>query len=329
MCVPNERQLAEPAWRMLAGPTLSQGDDDMSLEQYKDSRHYREVHGKLESLGLAGHIEHLDEYGYTVIPPDLVAPEAFQERLRQAVLDVHERRTGQRIDPANVEHAQLADDVPGAGHWSILTDAPVFEEMLMNPTVLAVARYLCGKSAILSDMLCILKQKHDRLTHPLHTDQHGTPPPLPPYSQVANVTWTLTDYKEGNGPTAVVPKSHLKSRYPTVKEGNFLLDDAPVKPIPIEAPAGSLIAWHGATWHGSYPRENAGLRLNVIMVFTRVYMKQIRDFRSTVPQELLDRHPAEFARLIGANSAYPFRDGKQPAPEDMNVMYAAARNPWA
>ena len=65
------------------------------------------------------------------------------------------------------------------------------------------------------------------------------------------------------------------------------------------------------------------------MVFTRVYMKQIRGFRSTVPQELLDRHPAEFAGLIGANSAYPFRDRKQPAPEDMNVMYAAARNPWA
>ena len=97
----------------------------------------------------------------------------------------------------------------------------------------------------------------------------------------------------------------LKSRYPTVEEGNFLRENAPVKPIAIEAAAGSLIAWHGATWHGSYPRENAGLRLNVIMVFTRVYMKQIRDFRSTIPKDVLDRHPVEFARLIGANSAYP------------------------
>lgn len=301
----------------------------MNLEPYKDSRHYRLIREQIESLGLAGHIDHLDEYGYTVIPPDLVAPEAFQGRLRNALLKVHERRTGQRIDPNDIETARLADDVPAAGHWSMLTDDLVFQEMIMNPTVLAVAKYLCGRSVVLSDMVGLLKQKHERMTHPLHTDQHGTPPPLPPYSQVANVTWTLSDYSLGNGPTAVVPKSHLKSRYPTVEEGNFLREDPPVNPIPIKAAAGSLIAWHGATWHGSYPRENPGLRLNVIMVFTRVYMKQIRDFRSTVPQEVLDRHPVEFARLIGANSAYPFRDGKPPAADDMNYMYAAARNPWA
>ena len=301
----------------------------MGLEQYKDTRHYREIREQLESLGVASHADHLDEYGYTVVPPELVAPEAFQRRLRDALLKVHERRTGQRIHPDDVGTAKLAKDVPVSGHWSLLTEDRVFEDMLMNPTVLAMAKHLCGKSAVLSDMVGLLKQEHEGMTHPLHTDQHGTPPPLPPYSQVANVTWTLSDYKEGNGPTAIVPKSHLKSRYPTVEEGNFLRENAPVKPIAIEAAAGSLIAWHGATWHGSYPRQNAGLRLNVIMVFTRVYMKQIRDFRSTIPQDVLDRHPVEFARLIGANSAYPFRDGKVPAPEDMNYMYAAARNPWA
>lgn len=69
--------------------------------------------------------------------------------------------------------------------------------------------------------------------------------------------------------------------------------------------------------------------MNLIIVFTHVYMKQIRDFRSTVPQEVLDRHPIEFARLIGANSAYPFEDGKLPPDDDMNYMLAAARNPWA
>ena len=171
-------------------------------------------------------------------------------------LTVNEQRTGQKINIEDIGTAKLSRDTPGVGHWGILTDEPVFQEAIMNPTVLAMAKYLCGNSVVLSDLLCLLKHKDERFTHPLHADQHGTPPPLPPYAQVCNVTWTLTDYKVGNGVVAIVPKSHLKGRYPRREEGNFLREDAPVKPIPIEAPAGSLIIWHGATWHGSYPREN-------------------------------------------------------------------------
>jgi hypothetical protein len=69
--------------------------------------------------------------------------------------------------------------------------------------------------------------------------------------------------------------------------------------------------------------------MNLAMAFTRVYMKQIRDFRSTIPQEILDRHPVEFAQLIGANSMYPFDDGKPPSSEDNKYMMAAGFNPWA
>lgn len=301
----------------------------MSLEQYKDSTHYRKIHEQAEALGLIEYLDQLDEEGYTVIPPELVASEEFQDRLRKAVLEVNERRTGQHIRPEDIATTRLDEDVPAHGHWAILTEDPVFQDVIMNPTVLTMAKYLCGNSVLLSDLLCLLKQQDDRLTHPLHTDQHGTPPPLPPYAQVANVTWTLTDYKRGEGPTAIVPKSHLKGRYPSRDESNFLREDAPVKAIPIEAAAGSLIVWHGATWHGSYPRENPGLRINLIMVFTRVYMKQIRDFRGTIPKEVLDRHPIEFAHLIGANSMYPFDDGKLPAPEDNIYMMAAGYNPWA
>jgi len=301
----------------------------MSLEQYKDSSDYRKIYQQIENLGLVEHIKHLDEYGYAVIPPALVAPEAFQERLLRAGLRVHERRTGEKVPLDDIATTRLAKDGPGFGHGDVLSDDPMFQEAVMNPTVLALGKYLCGNRAVLSDMLFSIKQKDPTLTHPLHTDQHGTPPPLPPYSQVANVTWVHTEYTKENGPLAIVPKSHLKSRYPTLEEGDFLREDAPVKAIPVEAAAGSLIVWHGSTWHGAYPRESAGLRLGLIIVFTRVYMKQISDLRNTVPKEILDRHPVEFARLIGANSLYPLSDDKTTMREDNAYMMSAARNPWA
>ena len=143
------------------------------------------------------------------------------------------------------------------------------------------------------------------------------------------MTWTLTDYKVGNGVTAIVPKSHLEGRYPSMEEGNFLREDAPVKAIPIEAAAGSLIVWHGATWHGSFPRENDGLRANLTIVFTRVYMRQIQDFKNKIPQEVLDRHPIEFANMIGANLMYPLEDKKPPTAEQNAYMMRAGYNPWA
>ena len=65
------------------------------------------------------------------------------------------------------------------------------------------------------------------------------------------------------------------------------------------------------------------------MVFTRVYMKQVRDFRGPIPKEVLDRHPIEFAHLIGANSMYPFDDGKPLSnKEDNAYMMAVVYNPW-
>ena len=301
-----------------------------SLEQYKDSADYRKIYAQIESLGLVEHIKHLDEFGYVVIPPELVAPAAFQQRLLQAGLDAHERRTGEKVPLEDVATTRLAKDGPGYGHGDVLLDEPVFQEAVLNPTVLALGKYLCGNRMVLSDVLLSIKQQDTTLTHPLHTDQHGTPPPLPPYAQVANVTWVHTPYTKENGPVAIVPKSHLKSRYPSVEEGNFLRPDAPVKAIPVEAAAGSLIVWHGATWHGAYPRHAPGLRLNLIIVFTRVYMKTMRDFRNTVPQEVLDRHPPEFARLIGANSLYPLDACAKEAQADANIyMISAGYNPWS
>lgn len=193
----------------------------MNMDRYRDSSHYRRVYEQIETLGLVEHIKHLDEFGYVVIPPDLVAPESFQQRLRQAGLDVHERRTGEKIHIDEIATARLAKDGPGFGHGNVLADDPAFQETVLNPTVLALGRYLCGNSAVLSDVLFSIKQKDSTLTHPLHTDQHGTPPPLPPYAQVANVTWAMTEYTRDNGPVAIVPGSHRKSRYPSLEEGNF------------------------------------------------------------------------------------------------------------
>jgi ectoine hydroxylase-related dioxygenase (phytanoyl-CoA dioxygenase family) len=157
---------------------------------------------------------------------------------------------------------------------------------------------------VLSEINCSIKNRDNRRTHSLHTDQVGTPPPLPNYAQMVNITWALTDYTKENGATSLVPCSHRFGRMPLAYEADFL-DNPTVPAIPAEAKAGSLIIWHGATWHGAYPRTNPGVRANLWMVFTRSYMRPIRDFRSEVTPEMLARNPPEFANLMGMHCIYP------------------------
>lgn len=286
-----------------------------------------EIYRDVVKHDLAENVAELDAYGYTVVPPEKVASPEFIARLTRGLLDAHERKTGVRIeDPTDAVHGT---DAIVSSHFNLLFEDRVFEEALLNPVVYTMARYLCGRSVLLSDLLGLLKNQDPRPTHALHIDQVGTPPPLPPYAQVCNVTWALTEYTADNGPVAIVPGSHRFGRMPMPYEVKFLSKDAPVKAIPVEAPAGSLIVWHGNTWHGSFPRKNPGLRLNLIFVFCRAYMRTIRDFRRETPQEILDRNPPEFRALMGIDNPYPFDGNTFPDADKVAAFVRTGESPWA
>jgi hypothetical protein len=299
----------------------------MQIGDWETTPQLNEIYKDVVKHDLVENVAELDAFGFTVIPPEKVAPPEFRDRLVRGLLDAHERTTGVHIDdPSDAKHGQ---DAAVSAHWALVNKDRVFEEAVLNPAVYTMARYLCGQSVILSELLGMLKNQDPRPTHMLHTDQHGTPPPLPPYSQVCNVTWALTEYTPENGPVAIVPGSHRFGRIPLPYESNFLAQDAPVKAIPVEAAAGSLIVWHGNTWHGSFPKKSPGLRLNLIFVFCRNYMRPIRDYRAATPQEIIDRNPPEFAELIGVNNPYPFEGDGMTRTEHVAKFIAAGRNPWA
>jgi hypothetical protein len=276
---------------------------------------------------LVEHIAELEAFGFTVVPPEKVAPATFHERIRQGVIEAHARRSGHRI-------SDLDSDCTGerkaiSSLWALLFEDRVFEEALLNPVVYTMARYMCGKSAILSDLVGLIKNQDDRPSHTLHVDQIGMPAPLPAYPQVGNVTWTLTDYTLENGPVAIVPGSHRFGRPPQAYEERFLEENAPVPAIPVEAPAGSLIVWGGNTWHASYPRKAPGLRMNLIFIFCRSYMRPVQDFRFLCPSEVIDRNPPELAQLLGVDHPFPYQGAKMPPYQKVLTFRRGANNPWA
>ena len=248
-------------------------------------------------------INELEIYGFTVIPPAKIADKDFLIKMRSKILKLCKERTGENFYlKRNGKHgsykAQPQTDSQFLLYY-LLMEGPLFEEWLMNPILNSLVDHLMKGNQQLSSMTSFVKWQGDGYgeTLGLHSD---TPPNtaeglLPTaWSDVCNATFCLTDYTLDNGALAIVPGSHRFARQPKFGEG--------VKQaIPVEAKAGSLIAWHGNVWHGAFPKKTDGLRLNLTTYFCHKKLKTQEAYQWQVTEEMIDRNPPGFAKLVAAD----------------------------
>ena len=133
------------------------------------------------------------------------------------------------------------DDDSNQRVWNVLSRDPVFEDLAEHPTALAPVRGMLGWPALLGNISA-------NITGPgggemvLHADQIFVPEPWPAEPQGFNVGWCLDDFTEANGATRYVPGSHRLHRAPRPEE-------AETGTMPLEAPAGSIVAFESRLWH--------------------------------------------------------------------------------
>lgn len=266
------------------------------------------------ALGLEQHAAELDERGLTIIPPERAAPAGLVDRLLARVTELATDANG-GVRP-DFEHGTTHDDIASPGGQvlgRLLAEGPVFEEAMLNPVVQAMARHALGDDLALFTARSILKGP-GVLPLFLHVDQRVNPIPRP---LLCNATYLLSDYSRENGALCFVPGSHRLMRDPRGGE-NFsyggltfvdalarveagepvTVTDAP-EIVAVEAPKGSLVVWHGNTWHGAHNRTAPGLRVNLILVFADMFLRPQEPYPDCVPDEAFARHDERFARLLG------------------------------
>jgi len=145
---------------------------------------------------------------------------------------------------------------------------------------------------------------------------------LPEYAVGANATFAITEYSRENGSVCFWPGSHKFCRQPMREER-----ENTAQLVPIEAPAGSLIVWHGNTWHGAFARSAPGLRMNLIMFFCRPFMQRQEMYCDRLSAGVLRRNGPRFSRLVGMDQVFPMgREG--PNRENFARLNAGAATQW-
>src|SRR6478672_11864753 len=119
---------------------------------------------------------------------------------------------------------------------------PIFRELIVHPLARRFVHATIGEAFSISNFSAnVLGPGAGSMI--LHADQGYATEPWPPVPLAVNVGWILDDFTDEVGATRFVPGSHLLGRNPA--------PDEVYETVPIEAPAGSILAMDGRLWHQS------------------------------------------------------------------------------
>jgi ectoine hydroxylase-related dioxygenase (phytanoyl-CoA dioxygenase family) len=185
--------------------------------------------------------------------------------------------------------------------WNLPSHDVTFCDLVEHPVALRFVRSLIGWPALISSISANITGAGGR-SMVLHADQGFMPEPWSaPYGM--NVAWCIDDFTATNGATSCVPGSHLLNRMP--KAGEQI-----PPPLPLEAPAGSVIVMDGRTWHTNGVNTGTTRRAGIFGFYTLpIYMPQenwylslnpaIRQFGSETLLTLFGFRPQLLGRING------------------------------
>ncbi len=291
----------------------------MNIKDYK----IHNLSAAVSKLNLEPYVLQLEVDGLAIVPPAVtgVSTDAIDTAVALLLAD-SENITGSAFNletgpdeelewPAPAFGLHLGD-LKAAGEvgevtqfqlQSLASRHRVFRNLVINPVALAVIEHTMGTQPMLSSSNAFVKWRGkfgygNNLG--LHSDQLHVPTPWGPTAFNANANWCLTEYTKEGGALAFVPGSHRESGRPPA--------DAHERAVAVEAPRGSLVVFHGATWHGAYPRSSPGMRLTLSNYYRHPCIQPQEDVRNGFNPALADDsdNPGLLRQVLGLDHPAPY-----------------------
>lgn len=283
----------------------------------------------IESYGLQEYVLQLEVDGLAVVPPEVHGfPQARLDEMVDILLAQAEKMVGCAFSLDRGPHAKVdfpadafslsafSEETGELSQFLIQRLASlhrVFRDLAVNPVAVALIRHMVGRKATrFSSHNSFIKWQGDYgygSSLGIHADQMAVPLPWGHAALTANTNWCLTDYSLEGGAFAYVPGSHKFGARPVQPKAAQMA-------VPVEAPRGSLIVFHGATWHGAFPRKIAGMRISVANYYRHLMITSQEDIQGAFDRSLAEDNdnPELFRELAGFADAFPYNTPNQPVP---------------
>jgi len=223
----------------------------------------------------------IHENGYAIIHDVLDSSEL--ERVRDELAPHFEGRVGGSDDFSGHKTVRFG---------ALLARVPKVREMVLHPLVHGVAQALLGPfcANIRLNYTGVMHLEPGETAQTVHRDTGFYPiqNPCPPL--LLSTMWAISDFTQENGATHIIPGSHRwdDQRMPQADEI-----------IAAEMPAGSVLMYAGAAYHGGGSNKSQAPRTGVALHYQLAWLRQEENQYLAVPQDLARTFSPELKALMG------------------------------
>lgn len=234
-------------------------------------------------MDMSTHHADLERDGFTIL--ERVIPEDTVDAL---VADIHRLERERGSEPANNRFEGGAT----TRTYNLLAHGDIWQQVPVQPQVLELIEGVLGAECLVSSLASISLAPGET-PQVLHADDQAMPLAKPHVATVANSMWALTDFTEANGATRIVPGSH---RWPNP---DYTRNDAQTDTIAAEMPRGSVLVWHGSTWHGGGANTSDEVRVGVAMNYCAGFIRQQENQQLGIPHDVAASFSPQLRQLCG------------------------------
>jgi ectoine hydroxylase-related dioxygenase (phytanoyl-CoA dioxygenase family) len=242
-------------------------------------------------------------------PSTVRAPDVAEALRRDGCAIVERLVTRELLEQAREELRPYIDATPFgsdefAGHRTrrtggLLARSATCRDLVMHPLVLETVRTVLSHATTFQLHLTqVIAVGPDEPAQRIHRDQWAFDFfPFPSgYEVQCNTIWAMNDFTATNGATRVIPGSnHFEDRR----------DFAEADTEPATMPAGSLVFYTGALYHGAGANRSTEVRYGLNITYAVSWLRQEENQYLSVPADVARTFPDALLRLMGyARGAY-------------------------
>lgn len=173
--------------------------------------------------------------------------------------------------------------------FNLIGKCAEFRRAFLEPAVLEAVQLCLGEHFLLSSLTANVALPGNE-PQQLHADQGYLPEPWH-RSEVVNCIWVLDAFRESNGATRYVPRSHVIGASPP----NL---DLPCSTI--EADPGSVVLLDGRLWHGTGANTTASEKRRALFAYyCKPYIRQQENVCRSLPRDILRALTVRERTLLG------------------------------